>query len=172
MTDDVPAIGDTRALADRAVRAAELPPATHVVGSWSLEGAEGLAPVRARLGDCLRHELDDATSPANAAMRHQLLLVASELATNGLRHGRPPVHVHLLVGPRALLLDVVDLDPTTLPLVAGRRGPGAGGFGLMITESLSTRFGCYVTAATKHVWASFVRQAGVAGPGTAGAAAR
>ncbi|MBB2925513.1 two-component sensor histidine kinase [Cellulomonas cellasea] len=82
-----------------------------------------------------------------------MVLVASELATNALRHGTPPTTVALHQCEDRFLLTVADHDPTTRPYLAGRRTPGAGGFGLQIATMLALDLGWYRTETTKVVWA-------------------
>ena len=63
-----------------------------------------------------------------------LVLVASELATNAIRHGRPPTIVELLQDDTRFLLTVADHDLGSEPRIAGDRPPGDGGFGLQIAR--------------------------------------
>ncbi len=57
---------------------------------------------------------------------HDLVLVASELATNGIRHGRPPTIVELLQDGARFLLTVADHDLSSEPRIVGDRPPGQG----------------------------------------------
>ncbi|MBB2923574.1 ATP-binding protein [Cellulomonas cellasea] len=84
---------------------------------------------------------------------HSLVLVASELATNAIRHGRPPTVVELFQHEGSFLLTVSDHDLGTEPRVAGDRPPGEGGFGLQIARRLAVDVGWYRTSTTKVVWA-------------------
>jgi len=90
----------------------------------------------------------------------QVALVASELATNALRHGLGPAVVRLFRDVRAWVLEVTDHDPGTPPVYAGRRAPGDGGLGLHVARRLATEVGWYVDDGTKTVWASFPVVAG------------
>jgi anti-sigma regulatory factor (Ser/Thr protein kinase) len=82
-------------------------------------------------------------------------LVASELATNAFRHGRPPTLVRLLRQRDTYLLDVADHDLNSTPRIAGAREPGHGGFGLQIARRLAQDVAWYRSDVTKHVWAQF-----------------
>jgi anti-sigma regulatory factor (Ser/Thr protein kinase) len=117
----------------------------------------------------MRHDLRDEL--LDPALRHltadDVVLVASELATNALEHGGGTAVVRLLVDGPGCLLDVADHDLASTPRVAGVRAPGAGGFGLVLTGRLSTGAGWSVAARTKHVWAEFRPAASAAEDGSA-----
>lgn len=119
--------------------------------SWLLGDARDLGR--------LRHELLAVASRASPApsddVAGHVVLVASELATNALRHGSGPTGVHLSSDRGDLLLDVSDEDTVAAPSIATGRDPGEGGFGLVIAQQLSHELGWYTTATTKHVWATF-----------------
>jgi two-component sensor histidine kinase len=85
----------------------------------------------------------------------RVAVVATELATNALRYGRPPTRVYLRRTEHTFVLDVADEDPDTLPEAAGPRPPGAGGMGLHIVSELAKAVGWYADGASKHVWAEF-----------------
>jgi hypothetical protein len=82
-----------------------------------------------------------------------LLLAFEELASNGLRHGRPPVTVTVTATPTGWLIDVSDSDATRSPTPAVDRDPAYGGLGLHLVVGLSTTHGWSVTSGRKHVWA-------------------
>ncbi|KXK62119.1 anti-sigma regulatory factor [Micromonospora rosaria] len=90
----------------------------------------------------------------------QMALVATELATNALRHGLPPTIVTLLSAEDCLVIDVADHDLASVPELADTRPVGSGGRGLLLARSFSLAVGWYATAHTKHVWATFPRRAG------------
>jgi serine/threonine-protein kinase RsbW len=110
----------------------------------------------------LRRELQARLDPAGASAgsrslddtAEKMVLVASELATNALRHGLPPTIVRLLRHEATWLLDVADHDLESAPAVDGARAPGAGGLGLKIARQLALDVGWYVTDRSKHVWAT------------------
>lgn len=136
----------------RAPRPARYRPA----GEWVVPTVRDLRVMRTGLRDQL---LDPALRDLAA---DDVVLVASELATNALLHGDGPAVLQLLVDGRACLLDVADHDVSTTPYVAGSRPPGAGGFGLAITGQVASSAGWFVAEQAKHVWAEFVP----AGPAT------
>ncbi|QZN85813.1 ATP-binding protein [Cellulomonas sp. C5510] len=127
------------------------------VRSWSLDSATDLSRVR--------RELLSEVTTRNAAPQRSLgrvpenmVLVASELATNALEHGLPPTVLSLLTDGADYLLDVCDADLHSVPVLAGERPVGAGGFGLLIARRLSQSVGWYTTDSSKHVWAVFPAQ--------------
>lgn len=80
--------------------------------------------------------------------------MCSELATNALVHGLPPTVVSLLKDGE-YVLDVMDHDPEGIPAIASGRGPGEGGFGLVLANLNAGHVGWYSAGQTKHIWASF-----------------
>lgn len=123
------------------------------VHEWTLNSARELRELRASLHTALTGSphldgrLDDVPE--------KMVLVATELATNALRHGRPPTVVRLFADGDDFILDVADNDPEVLPEYADARPPGAGGLGLRLAEEFSLDIGWYTTDVTKHVWARF-----------------
>jgi|SRR3954463_16516760 serine/threonine-protein kinase RsbW len=85
----------------------------------------------------------------------KMVLVATELATNALRHGRPPTIVTLYRTAVSSVLDVADHDPEILPEFADARPAGAGGLGLRLAREFALDIGWFVSDTTKHVWAEF-----------------
>ena len=124
------------------------------IGSWPLRGLGDLATLR----EGLHRLLTGGPLPPDRALEatpERVVLVASELATNALRHGLPPTRVRLLSDGRELVVDVVDHSPDA-PVVAGRRPACAGGFGLVLAQRASTAVGwCRTGTGEKHVWARF-----------------
>jgi two-component sensor histidine kinase len=83
----------------------------------------------------------------------RLLLIFEELASNGLRHGRPPVRVLLATVPTGWLLDVSDAAADRPPAPARGRDAAAGGMGLPLVARLAAAHGWTVHGDRKHVWA-------------------
>jgi signal transduction histidine kinase len=109
------------------------------------------------LRDGLRQQIDDRArlreDQLMDGVAHAAVLVASELATNALRHGRPPAVVELLQRDACFLLTVTDHDPSSRPHIATDRAPGEGGFGLQIARRLSLDVGWYRADPVKVLWA-------------------
>lgn len=134
---------------------ASRPPESAVdVQHWVLDSAAGLRRLRASLFEALNGEPMPPGGQLDE-IPEKMAIVATELATNALLHGRPPTSVYLRRTERTFVLDVVDEDPGTVPRLAGARPPGAGGLGLHIVGEFASSAGWYVENGTKHVWAQF-----------------
>jgi two-component sensor histidine kinase len=120
------------------------PRAGEGLGSWTLGSTADLRHLRAALHAALR-------VPRQVAA--PVVLVASELATNALRHGVPPVVVTLARVAGGHLLDVADGSVDTVPTHADYRPAGEGGFGLYLVGRLADEVGWYADDGCKHVWA-------------------
>jgi signal transduction histidine kinase len=128
---------------------------------WAVDAVGDLAQLRAEL----RTELAQPFPRRGGTDQPEtIVLVASELAANALRHAAPPTQIRLLTDGSAYLVDVVDHAPDAEPELAHGRAAGAGGFGLVIVQRLARDVGTYATGHAKHVWARFP-----AAPGTAAA---
>jgi serine/threonine-protein kinase RsbW len=135
--------------------ASSRPPATFaLVRTWVVQTVRELSDLRAQILDEIGPASGDPVQDLGS-VAHHMVLVASELATNALRHGIPPTIVELRRDGQTYLLDVADHDLGTAPYVAGSRPPGQGGFGLQIARRLAIDVGWYATPTTKHVWARF-----------------
>jgi len=134
---------------------ASRPPAASVdVQSWLLDTFTELRLLRSRLFTAITNE----PMPEGAvldAVPEKVAVVATELATNALRHARPPTRVYLRRTDRTFILDVADDDPTTMPEYVDRSPSGTGGLGLQIAREYACDLGWYVDDGTKHVWAQF-----------------
>lgn len=120
---------------------------------WTLDSYVGLRGLRASLHDVIAS--GEATGAKLEDIFNRMAVVATELATNALRHGLPPTVVRLLRDGDRLILDVADHDLSAAPEVVDGRPPGAGGLGLQLTQTFAGEVGWYMADATKHVWASF-----------------
>jgi anti-sigma regulatory factor (Ser/Thr protein kinase) len=83
----------------------------------------------------------------------KMLLAFEELASNGLRHGRPPVHVTVTATGAGWLLEVSDAAGDRPPTPAVGRDPAHGGLGLHLVARLCTAHGWILQNGRKHVWA-------------------
>ena len=98
-------------------------------------------------------------------------LVVSELVTNALRYGRPPIRVRL-IHDRALMCEVSD-GGSTSPHLRRARVFDEGGRGLLLVAQLAERWGTRHGRSGKTVWAELSESAAlpVAGLPVAGSAA-
>ncbi|NYF56658.1 ATP-binding protein [Micromonospora purpureochromogenes] len=123
---------------------------------WQLSSAADLRGLRASLHQALTGE-ELAAGEDLDEVPELMVLVATELATNALRHGIPPTIVRLLVAEGRFILEVADHDLSTIPELVDTRPMGAGGRGLQIAEAVSLDVGWYATDRTKNIWAAFPR---------------
>lgn len=146
--------GHQRAMATSSSLTASAPAPMTEFRSWVLDTPAELRDLRASLYQALTGE----PFPAEAQLDdvpEKMVLVATELATNALRHGLPPTVVRLCRAGADFVLDVSDRDPRIIPEFAGERPPGAGGLGLQMARKLALDIGWYIEDGTKHVWARF-----------------
>ncbi|MGK5681272.1 ATP-binding protein [Actinoplanes sp. URMC 104] len=129
------------------------PPVEERIATWTIDEPPGLQPLREALQRSLLGR-EDLTGIDADDLAERLVLVATELAGNALRHSSPPTVVALLRSDGHLILDVADSDPLSAPVVE-HRAAGAGGLGLQLTERLAHEVGWYPDNDGKHVWALF-----------------
>ncbi|MEU1810801.1 ATP-binding protein [Micromonospora sp. WMMD1076] len=138
------------------LRTSPPPPQASELERWVLDSPEDLRGLRASLRDALnRHGLVQGADLDEVP--HLVVLVATELASNALRHGRPPTIITLLTTDDRFLLDVADHDVRTVPELTGISPTDSGGRGLFLAQSVSLDVGWYATEKTKNIWASFSR---------------
>jgi two-component sensor histidine kinase len=104
---------------------------SHVSGSWSIElGHSATAPQTARYA--LRERFPDL--PPN--VRENALTAVTELVSNAIRFGRPPILVRACLEPERLVLEVSDEGPER----PRRRVPhDDGGMGLNLVYLMTDR---------------------------------
>ncbi|MEU8815474.1 ATP-binding protein [Actinoplanes sp. NPDC048796] len=126
-------------------------PAASELRCWKLDEFGELRGLRA----ALREAIARVPAAAQDDLTDKVAVVATELATNALRHGLPPTEVRLLRQEDRLIIDVADHDLEAEPRVAEGRPLGAGGLGLQLARTFAIDVGWYTTGDAKHVWASF-----------------
>ena len=132
---------------------AQRPPVMTELDAWVLDSPAQLKLLRAALNEALYgvsqtpEELD--------GVPEKMVLVATELATNALRHGFPPTTIRLGRAGDRFVLDVADQNPDEIPEYAEGRALGRGGLGLQLARDLSLEIGWYIVGDSKHVWAEF-----------------
>ena len=112
-------------------------------------GADLSSPSKAR--DFVR---DHLVAHGADHLVEDIRLVASELATNAVRHAGSAFTVGLDVGDHDVRLWVWDSSPSAPTKVAGDP-MGAGGRGLALVEVLSSQWGVALLDGSKTVWATF-----------------
>ncbi|MBD8061698.1 ATP-binding protein [Oceanitalea stevensii] len=154
---------DDRSDSDEGLVSSSPPPEYVTVRRWNLSTAQEIKRVRHELREVIGGD-GPPSHGALADVPERMILVASELAANAVEHGRPPTIVTLGSDGARYLLEVADHDPSSTPVLAGRREPGAGGFGLQIARRLGQEVGWYTTGTTKHIWVTFSPQAPPSAP--------
>ena len=86
----------------------------------------------------------------------RLLLAFEELASNAVRHGRPPARVAVTPTGFGWLLEIRDAAIDRPPTPALDREPGHGGMGLNLVAKLSADHGWVIEDGHKCVWAHLV----------------
>lgn len=128
------------------------PPTAECLRSWAVASYADIRTVR----DELRRSTSQRLRPGAGGFDEWFgyaAVVATELTTNALMHGAPPVAAELLAADSSFVVDVSDGDPSTAPAIAGPRPPGDGGMGLRLVSDLADEVGWYVRGHRKHVWA-------------------
>jgi serine/threonine-protein kinase RsbW len=148
---DDPTAGDT----DQPLVAAYPPDTFALERSWVLDSPQQLSPLRTAILAAVAGDGPAAGASAAALdeVAENMVLIASELATNALKYAYPPTVVSLLRDGDTFLLDVEDHTPETAPYVATGRPEGHGGLGLQIARRLAFDVGWYAKGLEKHVWA-------------------
>ena len=127
-------------------------PAVDLTAGWS--ATPGTAADLTRLRHTLpRLVRNRSRSAGDDADLQEVLLVFEELASNALRHGRPPVRVVVAPIPTGWLIDVSDTAAENPPAPAHDRDPATGGLGLSLVAALSGAHGWTSDGDRKHVWA-------------------
>ncbi|MEU1852328.1 SpoIIE family protein phosphatase [Streptomyces sp. NPDC019990] len=116
------------------------------VATWDIPADPALvAPVRKQVVDQLdRWGLIEATFTAE--------LVVSELVTNAIRYGAPPIRLRLIHDGSTLICEVSDTNHTA-PHLRRAKTWDEGGRGLLLVAQLTQRWGSRHTTEGKTIWA-------------------
>nr|WP_166755915.1 ATP-binding protein [Modestobacter marinus] len=129
--------------------------------NWELRRPVDLTRYRQQLrAEALPAGRSPEDSDADEAAVERLLLIFEELASNGVRHGLPPVFTTVTGALTGWLIDVTDADPRDEPVPAVDRDPAHGGLGLHLIARLCAAHGWAPEDGRKHVW-GFVSLTGV-----------
>ncbi|MEU1004197.1 SpoIIE family protein phosphatase [Streptomyces tibetensis] len=116
------------------------------VATWDIPADPALvAPIRKQVVDQLeRWGLLEATFTAE--------LVVSELVTNAIRYGAPPIRLRLIHDAATLICEVSDTNHTA-PHLRRAKTWDEGGRGLLLVAQLTQRWGSRHTGEGKTIWA-------------------
>ncbi|MFI1960307.1 SpoIIE family protein phosphatase [Streptomyces althioticus] len=119
------------------------------VATWDIPADPALvAPIRKQVLDQLAAwELTDASFTAE--------LVVSELVTNAIRYGAPPIRLRLIHDAATLICEVSDTNHTA-PHLRRAKTWDEGGRGLLLVAQLTQRWGTRHTTEGKTIWAELV----------------
>ena len=87
---------------------------------------------------------------------HTARLLTSELVTNALLHGAGSITLRADLDAARLLVEVIDEGDGIHPAPARRNPDDVGGYGLLIVDTESSRWG--MGRGTTHVWFELERQ--------------
>jgi serine/threonine-protein kinase RsbW len=136
------------------LRTSPPPPSSTELDTWTLNTTTELRGLRAGLAAAVNKDSDTEGRPLDD-VPERMVLVATELATNAIRHGLPPTRVRLSRSDEAYVIDVADGDLTSVPELTDIRPRDSGGRGLMLAREFSIDVGWYATGDAKHIWATF-----------------
>jgi PAS domain S-box-containing protein len=140
----LPAGGSTDDVALLLARTRGLPASQ--VATWDIPADPALvAPVRKQVVDQL-----DAWGLSLVAFAAEL--VVSELVTNAIRYGAPPIRLRLIHNDTHLICEVSDTG-NTAPHLRRARTWDEGGRGLLLVAQLTQRWGSRHTTEGKTIWA-------------------
>ena len=148
---DLREVTDRHPVAAAALRVLSARPA---LGLWLDVECGPLGPSQARraVAECAsRLGLDEVVD--------DLLLVVSELVTNAVRHGAPPVRLEVLADDDVVRVTVGDGNPG-LPQPRVVDDDAEGGRGMVLVEMLASEHGVRQQPPGKSVWASVARPGG------------
>ncbi|MFF3611783.1 SpoIIE family protein phosphatase [Streptomyces sp. NPDC002580] len=116
------------------------------VATWDIPADPALvAPIRKQVADQLEsRRLTETTFTAE--------LVVSELVTNAIRYGEPPIRLRLIHDEETLICEVSDSSHTA-PHLRRAKTFDEGGRGLLLVAQLTRRWGSRYTPEGKTIWA-------------------
>ncbi|MCO7220916.1 ATP-binding protein [Klenkia sp. PcliD-1-E] len=136
-------------------------PVPHHTAGWTLDishladTARARRQLRAHLADLAPDPDRDDPDPDDVEeATERILLAADEMASNGVRHGGPPVVLGAhTCGPGQVLITVTDHAPGTPPAPDPERDHAHGGLGLLIVAAYARAHGWWPGTGLKTVWA-------------------
>jgi hypothetical protein len=129
-------------------------PASAVGCVASPETSQAFIPVPSAVGAVRRFVGRALSSCGDDAIVNDAVLVASELATNAIRHALSPFLVSVVRAESSVRIMVRDVNSTHAELLTPARDE-IGGRGIALVACLSSRWGSTETPEGKGVWAEF-----------------
>jgi anti-sigma regulatory factor (Ser/Thr protein kinase) len=80
-----------------------------------------------------------------------MVLLASEIIANAVRHGPPPLCLELRLHPDRVRLEMTDSSPAP-PVLRRPQAAAFGGRGLLLIDTLAAKWGWYPRSPGKVVW--------------------
>jgi len=120
------------------------------LGRWEPASPAELTADRMQLSGALHDDARPDGTDEGAVER--LLLAFEELASNGLRHGRPPVRVAVTTTGSWWLLEVSDAAVDRPPTPAVDRDAAQGGLGLYLVARICAAHGWDIDGQRKVAW--------------------
>jgi anti-sigma regulatory factor (Ser/Thr protein kinase) len=96
--------------------------------------------------------------------RDVIRLLTTELVTNAMLHGSPPIHVDVTRNGSTIRVAVADMNPMP-PVVRPFDPAAATGHGLLLMDRLAGRWGVEANAEGKRVWFEVRRSPASPAPG-------
>jgi anti-sigma regulatory factor (Ser/Thr protein kinase) len=98
-----------------------------------------------------RRALDDLDGELDPEVLPDLRLLVSELVSNGVKYGGDgPVRLEVQTGNESVRVEIIDQGAGFTPKVRDGDLDRVGGWGLHLTEHLTSRWGTY--EGSTHVW--------------------
>jgi anti-sigma regulatory factor (Ser/Thr protein kinase) len=97
-----------------------------------------------------RRALEDLNGSIDPAVLPDLRLLVSELVTNSVKYGEGPVRLEVRASRKTLRAEIVDQGMGFTPKARDADLDKVGGWGLHLTEQLTSRWGIY--EGSTHVW--------------------
>jgi anti-sigma regulatory factor (Ser/Thr protein kinase) len=108
-------------------------------------------PVGVDAPGCARRAFDAIHHGLEPELEYTVKLLISELVSNSVKHcGQGSVQVEIEATGNSVRVDVIDTGPTFVPVPRVAEIDVEGGWGLVLVEELSTRWGSFEGNA--HVW--------------------
>ncbi len=129
------------------------PPGRLVPDCPTTRPATGSLPTTSTAPHLAREFVRASACPAHLADREDAVLLVSELVTNAVHHGIPPIQLSCRCASAGVVFSISDAGPPQAGMSATMAQPlEQSGRGLALLEALSSDWGIDVTGEGKSVW--------------------